>query len=414
MPVDRESDVVIVGGGFAGGPLAAVLARNGVPVTLLERQERYEDKVRGEFMGTWGVAEVAQMGLSDCLIEGGAWALRWWRQWDELFPEDEAPATELTFVRTTPEVEGPVSLSHPATCEAFSRAAADAGARVEFGVDNVRLSQDGPFPVLRYKQGGREHTRTCRIVIGAGGRYGHMARQAGIRLQSGCYHWVSGVAVEGLDHWPDDTLAMGTSGELMFFVFPKGNGLARLYLTYGVESARRFSGPSKVQDFLKAFDLACLPGSSEIVSARPIARLASFPTNCSSTDWPLADGVVLAGDEAGMHDTILGTGLACSLQDARHVSEILLGSKDWSPQAFRGYAAQRAERTRCLNRAAAIMSRLYVEFDDAARERRRNAYQLMEANPAHGLFLLISLAGPEAFPKGPFGDYLSERLLNAA
>lgn len=412
--MDRESDVVIVGGGFAGGALATVLARNGVPVTLLERQESYEDKVRGEFMGTWGVAEMARMGLNDCLIDGGAWALRYWRQWDELFEPDEAPATELTFVRTTPEVEGPVSLSHPATCDALSRAAAAAGARVEFGADKVQLSHDGAFPVLRYNQGGREHAKACRMVVGAGGRYGYIARQAGIRLDSGCYHWVSGVEVEGLSSWPEDTLAMGTSGELMFFVFPRGNGRARLYLTYGVESARRFTGPDKVRDFLQAFDFKCLPGSEEIVDSKPVARLASFPTNCSSTDRPMADGVVLVGDEAGMHDTILGTGLACALQDARHVSEILLGERDWSPRAFAGYAAYRKDRTLHLNRAADIMSKLYVEFDDTARRRRKRSYELMQQNPAHGLYLLISLAGPESFPKGPFGDYLADRLLYAA
>src|SRR4051794_6521186 len=81
--VDRESDVIIVGGGIAGAALATVLARNGIAVTMLERQEQYQDIIRGEFLGTWGIAEAVQLGLGDCLLEGGAWPLRWWRQWDE-------------------------------------------------------------------------------------------------------------------------------------------------------------------------------------------------------------------------------------------------------------------------------------------------------------------------------------------
>jgi menaquinone-9 beta-reductase len=412
--VDRDSDVVIVGGGFAGGALAAVLARNGIAVTVLERQDYYQDIVRGEFLGTWGVAEAERMGLTDCLFEGGAWALRWWRQWDELFSPDEAAAVELTMVRTEPEVEGPISLSHPDTCASFTRAAAAAGARVEFGVDKIRLSLDGAFPVLRYKRDGRERALACRVVVGAGGRYGQLARQAGVKLQFGCHHWGSGLAVEGLTDWPQDTQAMGTAGDVMFFVFPRGNGVARLYLSYAAETARQFSGPSKVENFLRAFDLKCVPGSEEIASARPLGRLASFPTTYSWTDRPLAHGAVLIGDEAGMHDTILGTGLGSALWDARQVSEVLLGGRDWSPRAFEGYAAARAERLGYLNRAASIMARLYVEFDASARTRRQRAYELMNANPAHALFLLVGLAGPDAFPRGPFGDYLADRLLTAA
>jgi len=413
--VDLESDVIIVGGGFAGGSLATVLARNGIAVTLLERQKRYQDIVRGEFLGTWGVAEAARMGLSDCLLEGGAWALQWWRQWDETFQPDDAPVISVSKLRhRVPGAEGPVTLSHPATCEAFARAATAAGARVELGAEKIRLCLDGRHPVLRYNKAGQEHVHKGRIVVGAGGRFGQLARQARIEMHSDCDHWGGGLAVEGLANWPDDTQAMGTEGEFMFYVFPQGDGRARLYLNYSAETAKWFTGPARVSNFLKAFDLKCVPGSEEIASAQPIGRLATLRVTYSWTDYPLADRVVLIGDEAGMNDTILGTGLACSLWDARQVAEILLSEPDWSPSAFRGYAAQRAERMRCLKRAASIMSRLYAEFDEDARSRRRRAYNLMNSNPAHTLFLLVALAGPDAFPKGPFGDYLVERLLTAA
>ena len=47
-------DVVIVGGGIAGGALAAVLARGGAAVAVLERDPMPIDRVRGEFMTTLG------------------------------------------------------------------------------------------------------------------------------------------------------------------------------------------------------------------------------------------------------------------------------------------------------------------------------------------------------------------------
>lgn len=50
-------DVVVVGAGIGGAALATVLARNGIDVLVLERQTAYRDKVRGEWMAPWGVAE---------------------------------------------------------------------------------------------------------------------------------------------------------------------------------------------------------------------------------------------------------------------------------------------------------------------------------------------------------------------
>ena len=56
-------DVVVVGAGIGGAALATVLARNGLDVLLLERQTAYRDKVRGEWMAPWGVAELQDPSL---------------------------------------------------------------------------------------------------------------------------------------------------------------------------------------------------------------------------------------------------------------------------------------------------------------------------------------------------------------
>jgi flavin-dependent dehydrogenase len=49
-----EPDVVIVGGGIAGGAVGIVLARAGFEVVLLERENSYPDRVRGELYGAMG------------------------------------------------------------------------------------------------------------------------------------------------------------------------------------------------------------------------------------------------------------------------------------------------------------------------------------------------------------------------
>ncbi len=75
VPVDGRADVTvdvaIVGGGIAGAALATVLARDGYEVLLLERQTSYRDKVRGEVLCCWGVAEMLALDLEKPLLDAG-------------------------------------------------------------------------------------------------------------------------------------------------------------------------------------------------------------------------------------------------------------------------------------------------------------------------------------------------------
>lgn len=68
------SDVVIVGGGIAGGSLAYALASAGIAVTVLEATVEYEDRVRGESMQTRGVREAQTLGVDKIMLNAGAFA----------------------------------------------------------------------------------------------------------------------------------------------------------------------------------------------------------------------------------------------------------------------------------------------------------------------------------------------------
>ena len=65
----KNPDVVVVGAGIAGASIAAVLARGGLEVLLLERQRAYRDRVRGEYMAPWGVLEARAVAL-ETVIRG--------------------------------------------------------------------------------------------------------------------------------------------------------------------------------------------------------------------------------------------------------------------------------------------------------------------------------------------------------
>ena len=63
-----DYDLIIVGGGLAGSAMATAMARTGAQVLVVEREPAFRDRVRGEGMLPWGVAEARELGIYDRLL----------------------------------------------------------------------------------------------------------------------------------------------------------------------------------------------------------------------------------------------------------------------------------------------------------------------------------------------------------
>src|SRR5580704_6434788 len=127
-------EVVIVGGGISGTALANALAGAGRSVTVLERSTEYVDRVRGEYMHPWGVAEAQQLGVIDALERAGGMYLTRFVPYDECLTPDQAEAAAVPLAAMVPNVPGSLSLRHPVACDALEQAAVEAGAEVVRGV----------------------------------------------------------------------------------------------------------------------------------------------------------------------------------------------------------------------------------------------------------------------------------------
>src|SRR5476649_1922330 len=90
-----DFDLIIVGGGIGGSALATVVARAGRSVLLLEQSEVYEDRVRGEWIAPWGVAEIQRLGLYDRLMAAGGHHLARHITYDETLEPAAADAAAL-------------------------------------------------------------------------------------------------------------------------------------------------------------------------------------------------------------------------------------------------------------------------------------------------------------------------------
>ncbi|HEX8760969.1 MAG TPA: FAD-dependent oxidoreductase, partial [Pseudonocardiaceae bacterium] len=137
MRTGKRLDVVVVGGGIAGSALATVLARDGHEVLVLERQTSYRDKVRGEGISCWGVAELLRLDLDKPLLDaGGSYADRF-VGFDETTDPADAEAAAVPLDQMLPGIPGVLDIGHPEACEALTRAAEAAGAAVVRGVGDV-------------------------------------------------------------------------------------------------------------------------------------------------------------------------------------------------------------------------------------------------------------------------------------
>ena len=151
---DHRPDAVIVGAGIAGSALAIALARSGHSVTLLEKSTVHVDRVRGEFIVPWGVAEARALGILDLLESAGANYTVRSVPYGEGLSLDEARSFTVHMGRMVPGVQGALNLGHPRICDILNAAAIDAGATLLRPEDEQTIGVDGDVGFYIFPQGG--------------------------------------------------------------------------------------------------------------------------------------------------------------------------------------------------------------------------------------------------------------------
>ena len=74
-----DYDLITIGGEIAGATLGRALTSHGARVLIVERESRFRDRVRGETVRPWGVAEARALGIADLLLDTCGQEVRWWR-----------------------------------------------------------------------------------------------------------------------------------------------------------------------------------------------------------------------------------------------------------------------------------------------------------------------------------------------
>ncbi len=365
--------------------MATVLARNGLEVTVLERETTYPDRVRGEWIAPWGVAEFKHLGLIEFLNENGAIPVERNVPYDENWSPDAAEQRAFDFTQLPADLPTPLCIGHPTLCNSLAASAKAAGAHVVSGIKRFEVTA-GPRPAVSFSLNDEPIQLRPRIVIGADGRNSVLRKQLGFCVQADEPHnLLGGMLVANVPDWPRQVQAIGTEDRLHYFVFPQGKDMVRLYACYDFVDSRKFSGAGKEARLLQAFRLKCLPYAEAILGGTPISPFCSYSNEDHWIDDPILPGVVLIGDAAGHNDPITGQGLSIAARDVRVVSEILLSSKDWDGIDFEPYVDERRERMRRLRITAGLATKIRVEFGVDAKQRRARSQQQNARTPTFSL-----------------------------
>ncbi|MFE9422261.1 FAD-dependent monooxygenase [Kitasatospora sp. NPDC006697] len=386
MTVPVTTDVLIVGGGPAGALLGCLLARRGIEVLVVEKQQGLERDFRGETLAAPSAVTLRRLGFGPALTEHG------YLETTSVTMRMEGRQVLRVDYDKFPVGVLPIDIPQPALIGIFNDAAAELpGYTYLSGTAFNSLIEEGGQvrgAVLKLADGSRAEVR-CRLLVGADGRFSKVRKSAGISadVQPMQRDFLSFKLPRPADWGNGAELVVSRDKHLVVLpTFPDFLRVGTNLPKRGLGDLRK-EGFGAFRDSLAAIDPRLAPLLKEhLLSWDDTSFLEIFTAEVAQ--WS-RDGLVLIGDASHTCTPILGQGVNLAIQDAVCLVPVIAAALAAPGQDGVVPAAAFAEFTASRRKHKAFVTRFQRLQESALAQRtplrtalRRLRYRTLNSLPA--------------------------------
>ncbi len=300
----QDFDVVVVGARCAGSSLAALLARRGIRVAVVEQATFPRDTLSTHVMQSQALAFLNRVGVLEKVRATGAPFLSCL----DLRQED------LEFVTPIPsrpgDVGGAASVRRTLLDPILAQAAAEAGADLRMATRVTGLIQDqGRVAGVRVTTNGSETELRARLVVGADGRNSTIAKLAGARKYNLTPNerFIYWSFFEGAEPGSDPAFIFHRWSNRLVLGTPADSGLYQVIVLPELRELPRFR--EDLEDTFMEHARSCRPVAEILSNARRVGKLFGMLRWEGFFREPSGPGWVLVGDAGHFKDPTPGQGI---------------------------------------------------------------------------------------------------------